>query len=203
MNKFSYISGLVLALLLSMGLNGCGSEEGDGEGEPDYRTHLHTSYTINLKQDEGIIAGYGCTGATVRDLYGNIIGTSNPWISGPNIPNPLNSGEYKVEFSELFTHGDSKGILYYLSSGMSVPTLQLNTQIYLPVRTGDIYKLNVSEISSYTRSTSKVSISLFDSSLNRISLTNPITLNPGTYYLVASPSYCTDTGNGSFSVTKY
>lgn len=209
MKKFNS-SILTLAILINF--NGCGSESNDSNGNPSnpqYQFSSGSTVKFTLNNDENIIIGKGCTYADVYDSDNNKIGSTNAWESN-SIPSPLSSGNYTAYFSELFgKHVGSKGILYFKTSGFSIGTLTLNSTVNVPDRTANIYKLTLTETSSFIINTESSVIEVYDSNLNNlgstspwasVTLSDPLTLSAGEYYFTSTPYTCKH--GGLFNVTK-
>lgn len=162
---------------------------------------------ITLNEDENLIVGYGCTYGEIYDGDGTYLGSTNATggeYAYTTISLPL--GEYSINLLEEYgTHSDSEGILYYLSSGINIPNIPINQTIAVPTRSALLYKLNVASTSTFDIGWSGSYVNIYDSNLNYIgtisswprgtSLSSPITLNTGTYYVVATVSNCTESGS--------
>ena len=202
----------ILTLTMLIIFNGCSKGSNDSNekpGSPQYQFSSGSTVKFTLDNDENIIIGEGCTYADVYDSDNNEIGSTNAWALN-HIPSPLNKGSYTASFSELFGgHTGSKGILYFKTSGFGIGVLPLNKVIKVADRTANIYKLTLTEASSFVINTANTTIEVYDSNLHHLGSTSvwanvilpdPLTLTTGEYYFTSSPSYCTH--GGSFNITQ-
>lgn len=208
----TFITGLVTTTLLLTGCGGGGkTTNNSGSGVYQVAT-TDGSKRITLNEDENLIVGYGCTYGKIYDGDGTYLGSTNA-TGGEYAYTTISlpQGEYSINLLEEYgTHSDSKGILYYLSSGINIPNISINQTISVPTRTALLYKLNVTSASTFDIGWSGSYVNIYDSGLNYIgtvsswprgtSLSSPMTLNAGTYYVVATVSNCKE--SGSFIINK-
>ena len=210
-----FITGLLGLAATALLLTGCGGggKTTDNGGFSTYQVATADgSQHITLNKDENLIVGYGCTYGKIYDGDGTYLGSTiatGGEYAYTTISLP--EGEYSIDLSEEYgKYSDSKGVLYYLSSGINIPNISLNQTVTIPTRTASLYKLNVASASTFDIDWSGSYVNIYDSDLNYIgtisswprgtSLSSPITLNTGTYYVVVTVSNCKE--SGSFIISK-
>lgn len=159
-------------ILISFLTPGCSSSESSDtppihpvQQEPEYRVFSGGTVDFMLSSDENVLLGEGCT--EVELYQGSIKIGSNTYDDGTSLPRSLLEGNYSA-FIAVYAgrYSSAKGILYYKSSNFKVDDAPLNTSILVPNRTADIYKLSVSQTSSYKIQYQDSIIEGFDSQLN-------------------------------------
>lgn len=211
----TFTTGLIGLATAAFLLTGCGGGDTTTDNVNSVSYQVATtegSQHITLNEDENLIVGYGCTYGKIYDGDGTYLGSTNA-TGGEYAYTTISlpQGEYSINLLEEYgTHSDSKGILYYLSSGINIPNISIYQTISVPTRTALLYKLNVTSASTFDIGWSGSYVNIYDSGLNYIgtvsswprgkSLSSPITLNAGTYYVVATVSNCKE--SGSFIINK-
>lgn len=163
---------------------------------------LKGSRRITLKNQENIILNGACTSESVYDSKGEYIGGTNALMTNQFIYDklPLPAGEYIITSKEVYSkYSSSKSVIFFLSSGYNIPNIVFNANTSIGERAAHLFKLQVNEKHAYTYTTNNAQISLFDSNLNGIALASSnLVLDPGIYYILARPFYCTYSGSFNF-----
>ena len=188
-------------------LSACGGGSGDGGVIPPSNTKsylvspLDGAKKISLNYNQKIIAGYGCAAAEIYDS------TGTKFENNETFP----KGDYTVVFHELFgRYSDSKGILYYRSSGILLNSMPVNQSISVPDREAVLFQFILDSDKSFMISQSSVTYAIFDSTLKQVVSNSPFSpvyvssgdsfdLKQGTYYIVGQPTYCTHSGSFTFT----
>jgi len=176
-----------------------GGGDGDSSSTPPSLLQVASgsSVDINLASSENLLVLGGCTNYSIYDLSAN---------QSTSLNNPMASGQYRLSYSEKYiTHDDSKGLYFYLSSGVTPSALSIRKTYSLPNRQVFIYKWTLASINSFVKQASRVNLDIYDSELRHIVFWENgkiVTLNSGTYYLVVTPFFCTD-GVDSFTINEY
>jgi len=188
---------LTVIITLNFVLVGCGG--GTDSSNDALSTQLQVasgdSVQITLANNENLLLTNDCTYFKIYDNYENETSINNPMIAG----------EYTLKFYERYAHhNDSKGVYFYLSSGIIPNSLIIGKTYAVADRETQIYKLNISTIKSFSHTSQRMNASIYDSKLNYVGFWNKgqiYTLDTGIYYIVSSPAYCTD-GSNSFSINE-
>ena len=188
----------ITAIMVFFIMTGCSKEdESTTPSKPAYEFIDGDSVSFTLPTSERFIL----EGTATFKLYdadtNTLIGVTPSWSIGEDIPNPIPAGNYLAKFSD--TDGEeSTRIFYYLSSGYPVSSIPVGKNISVAYRSATLHKLTLSESKTFTLDTQDSFMEVFDASLHSIGvnfswrseatiLSDPLTLEKGDYYFVATP----------------
>ncbi len=138
-----------------------------------------------------------CVNTALYDTTGELVYTNH------EVP----AGDYLFELTRKFTNNpeydDSKGVFYSLSADYALESIQLDKAYTVPIRTRDLYRLNVPVDKTYIATTNESNIDIYDANLSLIdSHVTVFALEAGTYYILTS-NYACYSKNGSFDISEY
>jgi hypothetical protein len=159
-------------------------------------TGASRSVNVILDKDQNILAGYGCS---IVRLYDENL---NEYRGDVLIP----KGNYKAIFTKEKgnRYPSVTGILYGEYLNQDLEEVILDKVYSFGVREANIYKLVITKpTKSFIISGDRIKIYNEDYSFNTYAEQTPFVLTQGTYYLLSSPSYCSDNVDYSFKLSEF
>ncbi|QSZ41364.1 hypothetical protein GJV85_04335 [Sulfurimonas aquatica] len=177
---------LIALLMVSLLLTACGGGDSTtGTNTSDYLIVAGNTKGFEMKSNGKVLSGgTGCISARIYDSNANSLALSNKVVD-------LTPGTYTAVFtSRSSTSPNSIGALYTTESTFQVPAVIYNNLYSITAGTTQLYKLTISQTTSFAMSRTQTASSLYDENLNYITTSDTFTLNTGTYYLLAYSINC-------------
>lgn len=185
-------------------ISGCGSEESKNENNED---NTLTSFAIGSAStfkvqtsNEYVIFGEHCTNYNIYSSNGTEY-VSQSDIENNNYVYYFGNDNYTFSVSADRSDINPYLVVFYKSQNKTPQSLEKGKSYSLENATNYLYQVELESASTLIISTYRTYLKFYDSSLNYLGTSDTtLNLSNGTYYVLASSTYCSKSG-GTFSIS--